>query len=166
MRAMMLGSTAIAVLILVMANLRNARTDVALVSLAIGIFWLAGQWRGLPGVNSGGFAAVVAMAGGTIGTGGAAVAALLALVMALIGWDLSQLQQQLTSLYQKEIDPVLLKRHLYRLMMVVSAGVIVPLAGLFIQVGLTMVWAILLGITITASLSIAINFFKRYEENS
>ena len=121
-----------------------------------------GQWRDLPALNSVGFAATVAVTGVSISTGSAAPAGLLALITAIIAWDLGNLQQRLIRLQIDEIDPILFRQHLYRLSVVVALGVVVPLLGFVIQVGLTIVWAIVLGLIITISLSLTISLIRRY----
>jgi hypothetical protein len=158
----MLGCAVIVILILFAANLFNNRLDIALVTLGAGALWLAGQWRSLPGLNSVGFAAGVAMTGITVGLGGAPIAGLLALVIAIIAWDLGRFQQRLIYLQLKEAETDLFRLHMYRLMVVVALSLILPVLGLFVQVGITIVWAIVWGIIITISLSLTINLVRRY----
>ena len=164
MKALMLGSTMTTSLILFLANVLNGRLDIALVSLGVGMIWLIGQWRALPGVNSVGFVALVVMVGISVGTGSTFVAGLFALVSAIIVWDLGHLRQRLTGLFFYEVDPLLFRLHLNRLMVAVGLGIFVPLLGLIVQVGLTMVWAIVLGVVITISLSLTLSLIRRYSD--
>ena len=131
------------------------------VVLAAGALWLLAQWRALPwaspaGLVAQGIAAAVAM---LLGVGG--VWPVLALVAALVAWDLDQFSQRMRA--AGRVDDALgqERRHIRRILIVAGLGGLLGLAALSLQVRLSFGLALLLAVVMMLCLSLVIGYVRR-----
>jgi hypothetical protein len=127
----------------------------------LGLLWLLGYWRG--------WAWIAPV--GLIGCTGAAAAGLLlelradwmvfGLVAALCAWDLHRFVLRLTMMDRIEDERAMTQRHLGRLLAVAGLGLVFAVVALRIEVRLTFLMALLLGLLAVWGLSRAVSFLRR-----
>lgn len=127
----------------------------------LGVLWLGGYWRGWPWV------AVL----GLVGFAGVAAAGIMeelgagwmvaGLVAALCAWDLHYLVHSLRGLEPAEAHGVLERKHIQRLLAVAGLSMVLAAAALTIQIKLTFLLALLLGLLAAWSLGRVVGFLRR-----
>ena len=129
--------------------------------LAAGVLWRLAQWRAQPWASPAGLvaqatAAAVAM---LLGVGGGWP--VLALVAALVAWDLDQFSQRMRAAGRVDDAPGQERRHIRRLLMVAGLGGLLGLAALSFQVRLSFGLALLLAVVMMLCLSLVIGYVRR-----
>lgn len=127
----------------------------------LGVLWLGGYWRGWPWVA----------ALGLVGFAGVAAAGLLqelgagwmvaGLVAALCAWDLHYFVHSLRGLEPAEAHSPLERKHIQRLLAVASLSLVLAAVALAVQIRLTFLLALLLGLLAAWSLGRVVGFLRR-----
>ena len=133
---------------------------VAVVGL-LAVLWLLGYWRGLAWVavvGLVGFAAASAL-GLLMGLGAGWM--VFALLAALCAWDLHRFVLRLQSVERVEAQADLERRHLQRLLAVAGLGLVTAFLALRIQIRLTFLMALVLGLLAVWGLSRAVAILRR-----
>ncbi|MEJ2211473.1 MAG: hypothetical protein P8129_20885 [Anaerolineae bacterium] len=131
----------------------------AAAGLGLGALWLLGLWRNWAPTASLGLAAFTALAALNLwldGRSSIALLALLAVVAALCAWDLDGLARRLARYPFVGDRASLERRHLARLLAVAALGLLLGGAALAIQIRLTFLPALLLGLLALLGLSWAV----------
>jgi hypothetical protein len=131
----------------------------AIASAVLGTLWLLGCWRDWSPTASLGLAAFTALAAFSLwlgGRSGTTLLALLAVVAALCAWDLDGLARRLARYPVVGDQAELERRHLARLLAVAALSLLLGGATLAIQIRLTFLPALLLGLLILLGFSWAI----------
>ena len=133
----------------------------AVAVLAAGALWLLGQWRALPWASSAGLvvqavAAAVAVLNGV--WGGWSV---LAVVAALVAWDLDQFAQRMRAAGRVDDAPGQERRHIQRLSIVAGIGSLLGIAALSFQVRLSFGLSLLLALLMMLCLGLVIGYMRR-----
>jgi hypothetical protein len=123
--------------------------------------WLIGYWRGLQWVAPVGLVgfAVAAAIGLLMGLGAGWM--VFGLVAALCAWDLHRFVLCLNGIEQVERGSVLERRHLQRLLAVAGLGSLTAILALRIEIRLTFLMALLLGLLAVWGLSRAVALLRR-----
>ena len=129
--------------------------------LAAGALWLLGQWRALPWASPAGLVAQAIAAAGAmlLGVGGGWL--VLALVAALVAWDLDQFSQRMRAAGRVDDAPGQERRHIRRILIVAGLGGLLGLAALSLQVRLSFGLALLLAVAMMLCLSLVIGYMRR-----
>ena len=127
----------------------------------VAVLWLLGYWRGLAWVASVGLVGLVVAAAAGLMLGLGAGWMVFGLVVALCAWDLHRLVLCLNSVEQVEGEAILERRHLQRLLLVAGLGSLLAALALEIEVRLTFLMALLLGLLAAWGLSRAVDFLRR-----
>jgi hypothetical protein len=129
--------------------------------VCLGILWLAGHWRGWKWTAPLGLAGCTLLAAGGLWFNLGKGWMLVGLVAALAAWDLDYFLQRLRSVAQVKGAPDLERHHLFRLLVVVSLGLLLPVLALQVQVRLSLGVLMLLGLVAVLGLSQALRFLGR-----
>jgi hypothetical protein len=133
---------------------------VAVVGL-LAVLWLLGYWRGLAWVAPVGLAGFTAAAALGLLMGLAAGWMVVGLLAALCAWDLHRFVQRLRGVERVEAEAGLERRHLRRLLAVAGLGLLTAFLALRIEVRLTFLMALLLGLLAVWGLSRAVAVLRR-----
>jgi len=160
----MIGRLVTATIVLVAACLAAAHALAgswawAVAGLGLGVLWLLGRWRDWSPAAPLGLAASTALAALSLwpdNRAGIALLALLAVVAALCAWDLDGLARRLARYPFAGDQAGLERRHLARLLAVATLGFLLGGAALAIQIRLTFLPALLLGLLALLGLSWAV----------
>jgi hypothetical protein len=129
--------------------------------LAAGALWLLAQWRARPWASPAGLVVQAAAAAAAILLGFGGGWPVLALVAALVAWDLDQFSQRMRA--AGRVDDALgqERRHVRRLMVVAGLGGLLGLAALGLQVRLSFGLALLMAVVMMLCLSLVIGYMRR-----
>jgi hypothetical protein len=129
--------------------------------LAAGALWLLSQWRALPWASTAGLVAqaIAAAAAMLLGVGGGWP--VLALVAALVAWDLDQFSQRMRAAGRVDDAPGQERRHIRRLLIVAGLGGLLGLVALSFQVRLSFGLALVLAVVMMLCLSMVIGYMRR-----
>ena len=162
MKAFVSISIGLATFGLTIGYVLNALWIGAAIIVALGLFWLVGQWRGWRPVS-----VLVAIffifttAFGVwrgVSTGGWM---LFSLVVTLVAWDLDQFTHRLEQAEQIAGETELKRIHLQRLLIVAGLGFLFGGIALRLQFEFNLGWGIFLGLLAIAGLSRIIGFLRR-----
>lgn len=126
----------------------------------LGLLWLGGYWRGwfwIAPLGLAGFA--VAAAAGLLEALGAGWM-VLGLVAALCAWDLQDLVHALQDLEPVEAHRTLERSHVRRLLVVAGLSLAVAAVALTVEIKLTFLLALFLGLLVAWSLGRAVGFLR------
>jgi hypothetical protein len=129
--------------------------------LAAGALWLLAQWRAQRWASPAGLVAQ-AVAGAVamlLGVGGGWP--LLAIVAALVAWDLDQFAQRMQEAGRVDDAPGQERLHTRRLLIVAGLGGLLGLAALSLQVRLSFGLALLMAVVMMLCLSLVIGYMRR-----
>ena len=129
--------------------------------MALGLFWLVGQWRGWDWVASVGLAFSTGFAAIGILRQLGAGWMLFAVVAALTAWDLGHYAHWLGSVQRVEKARELERRHLQRLLIVDSLGLLLAAAALQLKAKLSFGLAVVLGLLVILGVSRAVRLLRR-----
>jgi hypothetical protein len=127
----------------------------------LAVLWLLGYWRGLAWVATVGLVGFVAAAALGLLMGLAAGWMVLGLLAALCAWDLHRFVQRLRRVERVEAQGDLERRHLQRLLAVAGLGLLAAFLALRIEVRLTFLMALFLGLLAVWGLSRAVATLRR-----
>jgi hypothetical protein len=129
-------------------------------AIVLGLFWLVGQWRGWGWVPSVGlaFSTSLAAAGLLLQVGAGWM--LFAVVAALTAWDLGHYAHWLGSVQRVEKARELERRHLQRLLIVDSLGLLLAAAALQLRAKLSFGVAVVLGLLVILGVSRAVGLLR------
>ena len=127
----------------------------------LAVLWLLGYWRGLAWVATVGLVGFAVTAALGLLTGLAAGWMVFGLLSALCAWDLHRFAQRLWSVERVEAQGDLERRHLQRLLAVAGLGLLTAFLALRIEVRLTFLMALLLGLLAVWGLSRAVATLRR-----
>jgi hypothetical protein len=88
------------------------------------------------------------------------LAMLVAILAALAAWDLNAFQARLALAPKDEKTLALEKAHLLRLGWVLGAGLFLSLAGLLVQIRLSLLWAMLLGVVVVFGIRLGLDALR------
>jgi hypothetical protein len=125
------------------------------------MLWLAGWARQLDWTATAGLVAYTGLAANGIWLGLGAGWMLLALVAALVAWDLAPFQRRMASTDGVRKQGAVERRHLVRLGLVVGLGSVLALLTLGIELRLTFLSALLLGLLAVIGLGRALSHLRR-----
>jgi hypothetical protein len=114
--------------------------------LAVAGGWSVGRWRRWPGVADAGLAAMASLAAAGVLLGLSAEAMLLGLVGALCAWDLDHFLRRMAHQQRAGDGRVLERRHLGRILAVAGLSLILGLVALRVDLELSLLTAVLLGL--------------------
>jgi hypothetical protein len=139
----------------------NALWIGAAIIVALGLFWLVGQWRGWRSVSV--LAAIFFIFAAALGIwqGVTATWMLFSLVVTLVAWDLDQFTHRLEQGEQIVGETELKRPHLQRLLIVAGLGFLFGGIALRLQVELNLGWGIFLGLLAIVGLSRIIGFLRQ-----
>jgi hypothetical protein len=127
----------------------------------LAVLWLAGYWRGLAWVAPVGLVGFAVAAALGLLMGLAAGWMVFGLLAALCAWDLHRFGLRLQSVERVEAVADLERRHLQRLLAVAGLGLLAAFLALRIQVRLTFLMALLLGLLAVWGLSRTVAILRR-----
>ncbi|MGD8624715.1 MAG: hypothetical protein PVF47_02325 [Anaerolineae bacterium] len=130
-------------------------------ALAAGLLWLAAWWRRLPWTAAAGLVAFTILAAGGIWLGLGAGWMLLALIAALAAWDLDAFARRLAGADRIHEEEAVERRHLARLGLVIGLGGFLALLALGIELRLTFLPALLLGLLAVIGLGRALSHIRQ-----
>lgn len=133
------------------------------VALAVGAFWLAGQWRRWGWVASMALVLLVGVAAVGQGRGARGGWMLVGVVGALVAWDLDRFIRRVRAAGRVEAADALERCHLWRLSIVAGAGLFFGAAALSVKIRLGFVVAFLLALLAMLGLSRVVGFLQREE---
>jgi hypothetical protein len=136
----------------------------ATASIVLGGLWLAGLRRGSNGIEGVGLVGFVGIAAVGAWLELSASVLLVGIVAALVAWDLDRFAQRLRSAGYVEAEPVLVRAHLQRLLIVAGVGLLLGLLAGGIQAPLGFGWVLGLGALAIVGLSRAIRAHNRASE--
>ena len=151
----------LATLVLAVGYAVGGEWTFSLILLAVGVLWWLGQgrdWNGLASVVLMGF--VVAAAIG-LWRGLPAGWMLVGVVAALSAWDLDHFARRLSSVERVEMRPALEQRHLRRLAMVDSLGLLLAGVALVVRYKFSFGVALVLGLVAVLGLSQMMGYLRR-----
>lgn len=125
---------------------------IAGLTASLALVWLIGLNRGWSWSYDAGFLTLVVAAAWGLSRQAAPVWMLVAVVLALIGWDLSRFLTRLAATTQEEQLHLVQTRHIRHLALVSVAILLAMAAGLSVQVQLNLGQSILLGLVLVMSL--------------
>lgn len=137
----------------------------ASVFLLLGGLWYFAQRRGAPGL--GGlllYVYLLALAYG-LWLGVPGLLALLSGTAALGAWDLGHFLHRLTGAERIEFETGLGKAHMQRLLVVEGLGFAAGLAALYVQLGLSFWWVVLLVALVVLGISRLVDFVRKQVED-
>jgi hypothetical protein len=146
---------------LVIGYALNAFWIGAAIIVALGLFWLVGQWRGWRPVSV--LVAISFIFATALGIWQGVPAAwmLFSIVTTLVAWDLDQFTHRLEQAGQIVGETELKRIHLQRLLVIAGLGFLFGGIALRLQVELNLGWGIFLGLLAIAGLSRIIGFLRR-----
>ena len=163
MKLLTFSAVVVATLVLLLVYLLAGRVDLVMLAVGVSLIWLSGLWRGWTwSANVGfvGFAAVAAL-GAWLGMWPAGM--LVALIMALVAWDLHRFLLRLGSA-DYVIDALNLQKiHLRQLAIVTGVGLVLGILALSIELNLGLGWVILIGLIVALGLNWLVGFTRRRE---
>lgn len=154
-------SVGLATLALALGYGLGGRWTVAAAALAAGVLWLAGWWRRLDGVESVGLLAFAGLAAAGLWLELGAGWMLLGLVGALLAWDLAPFQRRMAAMGRVQEREAVERQHLARLGLVTGLGLLLALLALGIELRLTFLPTLLLGLLAVIGLGRALSHIRR-----
>lgn len=127
----------------------------------LAVLWLLGYWRGLAWVAAVGLVGFTAAAAMGLLMGLAAGWMVSGLLAALCAWDLHRFALRLRGVERVETRGDLERRHLQRLLTVVGLGLLAAFLALRIEIRLTFLMALLLGLMAVWGLSRVVILYRR-----
>ncbi len=127
----------------------------------LGGLWVFGYWRGWAWTASLGLIGVLGLSGIGLRLDLDAGWMVGGLVAALCAWDLHHFTLSLQSAGRVEGERALEQRHLVRLLAVAGLGLVLAIIALRIEIRLTFLQALLLGLLVAWGLSRGISFLRR-----
>ena len=152
MRRLVVGSIALATLVLALGCAARAFWGGMMVSVLLGALWLVGWQRGWTWTNTLALVGNVSMAALGIFVGSAPLVLLFGVVATLAAWDLFNFSVRLRRAPRIVGEAALIKAHLQRLGLVIGAGLILGALALTVRFGLSFGWA--LGLTLLVALGL------------
>lgn len=133
----------------------------ALLLVAVGLLWGIGSWRGWRWPAAVGLLLLIAAASGGLWLGMGIWESFLAIVLALMAWDLDHLDRQLQGVPRTAATGRMERSHLLRLLLVaVGSAAVAGVATAFrLQMGTGL--AAVLGAVVVCAVGEAIAFFRR-----
>jgi hypothetical protein len=135
--------------------------DWMLIPAVLGGLWLLGYWRGWAWMASVGLIGFVGISAIGLWLGLDAGWMVGGLVAALCAWDLHHFALSLQRVGRIENERALEQRHLLRLLAVAGLGLVLAVVALRIEIRLTFLQALLLGLLVVWGLSRGISFLRR-----
>jgi hypothetical protein len=154
-------SVALAALAVALGYGLGSRWTGAAIALAAGGLWLAGWWRRQDGVESAGLIVFTGLAAFGIWLELGAGWMLLGLVAALVAWDLAPFERRMAGADRVQGQEAIERRHLARLGLVTGLGCLLALVALGIELRLTFLPALLLGLLAVIGLGRALSHVRR-----
>ena len=154
-------SVGLATLALALGYGLGGRWAAAAAALAAGVLWLAGWWRRIAGTEGAGLLAFTGLAAWGLWLGLGAGWMLLAVVGALVAWDLAPFQRRMAATDRVQEQAAIERRHLARLGLVIGLGCFLALLALGIELRLTFLPILLLGLLAVIGLGRALSHFRR-----
>jgi hypothetical protein len=133
----------------------------AAVALAVGAFWLAGQWRRWGWVASVALVLLIGAAAVGLWSGVGGGWMLVGVVTALVAWDLDRFAWRMRAVGRVEDVDVFGRRHLQRLLTVGGIGLLLGAVALSLRVRLGFAVAFLLALLAVLGLSRVVGFLRR-----
>jgi len=157
-------SAGLATLALALGYGLGGRWTVAAAALAAGALWLVGWWRRIEGTESACLLAFTGLAAWGLWLELGAGWMLLAAVGALVAWDLAPFQRRMAATDRVQEQPAIERRHLARLGLVIGLGCFLALLALGIELRLTFLPTLLLGLLAVIGLGRALSHVRRQSD--
>jgi hypothetical protein len=126
----------------------------------IAVLWIVGVWRGWKWSGHVGFYSLSLTAVIGILEGQALAVMFFSQLLALLAWDLSFLDSTTTGVETRELN-IIIRSHIYRVLVVLIAGLILSSIALSVDFQLTPLGAILVGVFVLYGLSRTVRFLRR-----
>ena len=133
----------------------------AVAALVVGAFWLAGQWRKWGWAASMALVLLIGVAAVGMGGGIGGGWMLVGVVVALVAWDLDRFAWRMRVVGCVEGVDALERRHLWRLLIVAGAGLLLGAVALSVKIRLGFAVAFLLAFLAVLGLSRVVGFLQR-----
>jgi hypothetical protein len=155
------ASAVLAALVLALGYGLNELWGGVAVAVAVGGFWLAGQWRRWEWVASAGLVVWIGVAalGLVLGVRGGWM--LVGVVTALVAWDLDRFVWRVRAAGRVEDADALERRHLRRLLAVGGTGLLLGVIAFSLRIRLGFAVAFLLALLALWGLSRVVGFLRR-----
>lgn len=131
------------------------------VALVVSAFWLVGQWRKWGWVASVALVLLIGAAAVGLGMGIGGGWMLVSVVVALVAWDLDRFAWRMRAAGRVEGVDALERRHLWRLLIVAGAGLLLGAVALSVKIRLGFAVAFLLAFLAVLGLSRVVGFLQR-----
>ena len=164
MKLLTFCTVVVATLVLMPAFLLEGRVDFAALAVGVSLIWVLGVWLGWTWSANVGFVGLAGIAALGAGLGVSPVGMLVALIAALIAWDLHRFLFRLDSSDYVIDRSNLQKIHLRRLAIVAGVGLLLGILALSVQLQLGLGWVILMGLIVALGLNWVVGFVKRKEK--
>ncbi|MBV6396174.1 MAG: hypothetical protein HFACDABA_01767 [Anaerolineales bacterium] len=129
--------------------------------LFLGLAWLIAEIRRWRPAASFGFPICIALAGLGLWLDLSLGWMLAASSAALIAWDLADFMRRVSSASSEDDVPALTRRHLARLMLITSAGLILSLVGTFTRLEFSFEWAAFLALLAALGVTQLVGWMKK-----
>ncbi len=164
MRLLAVCAVAVATLVLLLVYLLTDRVDLATLAVGVGLVWFLGVWRGWTWSANVGLVGLAAAAALGAWLGMSPTGMLVALIVALIAWDLHRFWLRLGSVdYIIDVSD-LQKIHLRQLAIVAGVGLVLGILALNLELNLGLGWVILIGLVVALGLSWIVGFVRQKEK--
>ena len=163
-RASAAASLALAAAALALGYGQEGHWTWTLAVLAAAVAWLVGQWRHWSRISTVGLPVMAGFAAVGVLLGLRAELMVLGLIGALCAWDLDQFVGRLEHAGQVRDPRALADRHLGRLLPVAGLGFVLALVALQIDLRLTLLAALLLGLLAVLALGRTARYLRRQSD--
>jgi hypothetical protein len=161
-RASALASLGLAAAALALGYGLAGRWAWSLAVVALAAAWLLGHVRRWPRVSDAGLPLLTGLAAVGVLLGLSPEAMLLGLVGALCAWDLDHFLRRVAGRVQVPDPALLARRHLGRLLAVAGLGLLLGLVALRVELRLSLLAALLLGLLAVLGLGRAVRYLRRH----